>query len=146
MTVAPRGKIYRYFYNEHYIATNYEPGQPVCGKMKAIITFQDGEVPHEFDFHRMGERHPWVWPKGNEPVVIGKSWRLLTNDQAIQLVALCDSDARQVKSLPMFDRFEILPLQWGYPDSLITDHPVEMEQMRQDHFAGKHNLTDGNYA
>ncbi|MEK7780467.1 MAG: hypothetical protein AAB370_03070, partial [Verrucomicrobiota bacterium] len=43
------------------------------------------------------------------------------------------------------DQLRIWPVCWGYPDSLVTDHPDAVEQMRLDHFAGMHELIDGNY-
>ena len=43
---------------------------------------------------------------------------------------------------PVSDRLAIGPVRWGYPDSLVADHPAEVEVMRRDHFAGKHELID----
>ena len=111
----------------------------------ASITFKDGEQPQEFAFHHTGEGMRWVWPNTDNPVFKGKTWRFLADDVAIELVPLCDSLAHQAELPPLFDRLEIWPVRWAYPDSLVTGHPTEVEQMRQDHFAGKHELIDGNY-
>lgn len=74
----------------------------------------------------------------------GDNWRLLSDECAIYLNPVCDSIAQPINARPVFDRVEVWPVQWGYPDSLIADYPAEVERMKKAHFAGKHELIDGN--
>ena len=111
----------------------------------AAITFSPGEPPQEFTLHHRGAGKPWSWPNPHCPDFTGQTWRYLADDCALELVPLCDGEARPVAAPPVCDRLTIWPVCWGYPDSLVTNHPNEVEAMRRDHFAGKHELIDGNH-
>ena len=111
----------------------------------AKITFKSGRRPENFSLHHSGEGRVWRWPSIRDELFKGKTWRFVTDDSAVELVPICDSLARQVESLPPFDRLEIWPVRWGYPNSLVKDHPAEVKRMHKDHFAGRHALSDGNY-
>ena len=66
--------------------------------------------PEEFIIHRFA----------------GDNWWLPSDQCAIDLKPLCDSIAQPVNARPVFDRVEVWPVQWGYPDSLIAErgHPL----------------------
>ena len=51
---------------------------------------------------------------------------------------------RSVPKPPLSDHIEIWPVRWGFPGSLIEQHPDEVEQMRLDHYAGLHDLINCN--
>ncbi len=93
--------------------------------LSARVQFRPGGKTKEFTLHGTGEK--------NEP------WRFVSEDCAVILAPLCDSLARLVPEPPLFERVEIWPVRFSYPDSLLTDHPEDVEQMRQDHLAGKHD-------
>ena len=97
--------------------------------LSARITFELAAEPQQLQFHTTSSDNPW---------------RFLADDTAIELVPICDSLAQTVPKPPLCDRLEIWPVRWGYPQSLIENHPDEVEQMRKDHHAGKHDLINGN--
>lgn len=98
-------------------------------KLSAIITFKSDEKPIKFRLLPHGDNKPW---------------RFLADNCAVELVPVCDSEAQLINEPPArCDSLEIWPVQWGYPDLLVSKHPDEVEQMRQDHLAGKHDLIDG---
>lgn len=92
------------------------------------IEFKDGQAPQEFAIESDSDANPW---------------RFLTKDGAVVLVPVCDHCGRVVDRPPLFQHFEAWPVSLHYPASLITDHQEEVERMRRDHLAGKHEC-DGN--
>ena len=120
----------------------------------ARIIFKDGDQSQEFNFHSRSEGRTWFWPSQDDSRFAGLTWRFVADAEAVELRPLCDAEARlltekdaqgRLVSLPpQCDRLEIWPVRWGYPDSLVTDYPAEVEEMRQDHLAGKHGLGDSN--
>jgi hypothetical protein len=61
-------------------------------------------------------------------------WRLIGDEFAADLSPVCYALAQAVKhgdKPPLFDRLEIWPVQWGIPDSILTDHPAEVEELRR---------------
>lgn len=99
-------------------------------KISATIVFKRGQEPVALDLRPAGRDKPW---------------RLLSEKIAVELVPICDDVANSIEAMPPCERLNIRPVAWGYPDSLLSDYPEEVESMRQDHLAGKHDLVDGNY-
>jgi hypothetical protein len=95
--------------------------------MKAIVPTGPDASPEELAIHRSA----------------GNGWRLLSDQCALELEPVCDSLARPVTAIPDFDQMEVFPVHWGLPDSLIADHPEEVEAMKRKHYEGAHALRDG---
>jgi len=125
-------------------STRSESGDSHVTSHRATITFKAGEPPKAFTLHHTGEGKPWTWPNRHSPIFMGQTWRFLSDDCALELVPLCDAGARPVSTPPLCDRLEVWPVCWDLPDSLIADHPAEVEAMRRDHLAGKHEYLDRN--
>ena len=106
--------------------------------VNATITFSLGSAPVKFTLHSTEQGREWDWPRPDQSEFTGTTWRLLASDCAIELWPICGDEAQLTDDQPPpFDRLEIHPVAWGYPDSLLKDHPAEVEQWRQDHRAGK---------
>ena len=78
--------------------------------ISAKITFNPGASPESFLIHCIGNGSPWIWPNPENPIFTGQTWRFLTDDVAVELVPLCDAEARLVKASPPFDWLEISPV------------------------------------
>lgn len=88
--------------------------------LSATITFAPSQRPQEFTFFaRSGP------------------WRFLADHAAIVLTPLCDRHACRVSDPPLFDRFEVWPVRWGLPDSLLTDHAGEVADLKCRFLAGE---------
>ena len=94
--------------------------------ISATITFKLGEPAKPFT-PRTGE---------------SKLWRFVGDDFAAVLDPICHHQARAVKRCqvvegkvaeepPQFDRLEVWPVQLGIPDSIVTENPAGVEEMRR---------------
>jgi hypothetical protein len=106
----------------------------------AHIIFKTGEPPKEFPRIRTDDRN---------------YWRFVGDESAFILVPLCGLSARPgpvphtayepagvlqpwaLTDPRPFDRLEVWPVRWGFPESLLTDHASEVADLERRFLAGE---------
>ncbi len=96
--------------------------------LSANVIFEPDSKIESFQFHAISTDNPW---------------RFLANDFALELLPICTSYAQKVSTPPLCDRFEVWPVRWGYPQSLIADHPEDVAEMKKHHFPDIDSLPNG---
>ncbi len=94
--------------------------------MTAEIVFAVGQNTQQFRFHHTAS---------------GNAWRYLADETAVVLAPICDTLARPVSVPPLFDRLEIWPCHWGYPDFSQTN-PLEYADLKSRFLAGEYPPSD----